>query len=481
MKPFDDSLRVCPNCHARVALAREDQRPCPECGCQVWFYHFRPILDPPALPAADKSTLFGNPVTGTIIIAIAVLALVALLGFLSRAVVTTCSALIAIGFGVFGLLQQRHAAEIESSLRYLNRMQEYAELMRGRAIEVIHRYNALLGNGDARIRHYYDTIGRNAEADRTEAIRLRHEAALERAAVANVERRIDSMAERLVRDHLGWSARKLRADPDSYHRCLLDLTKAFDFVESVGYQLPVEIPRRAREELKQQFQQKVREQQEKEQQQAIRRQMREEDRLRREREDALRDAEAREREIQARLAEALRSENDRYGAEIEQLQRELADAHARAERAKSMAQLTRAGNVYILSNVGSFGENVFKVGMTRRLEPLDRVRELGDASVPFPFDVHAMIRCDDAPSLENALHTELTRHRVNRVNLRKEFFRVPLEIILKAVEKHHGVVEYMASPDALEYRESQQVTPEQVEEVEKELAEAGIDLDEPDE
>ena len=89
----------------------------------------------------------------------------------------------------------------------------------------------------------------------------------------------------------------------------------------------------------------------------------------------------------------------------------LAEAQASSERAKSMAQLTKAGHVYILSNIGSFGEGIFKVGMTRRLEPQDRVKELGDASVPFPFDVHAMISCENAPGLENALHKELARYR----------------------------------------------------------------------
>ena len=79
--------------------------------------------------------------------------------------------------------------------------------------------------------------------------------------------------------------------------------------------------------------------------------------------------------------------------------------------------------MYVLSNIGSFGEGVYKIGMTRRLEPQDRVRELGDASVPFPFDVHMMISCDDAPSLENALHRESHKQRVNKVNFRKEFFR----------------------------------------------------------
>lgn len=98
-----------------------------------------------------------------------------------------------------------------------------------------------------------------------------------------------------------------------------------------------------------------------------------------------------------------------------------------------MAQQTKAGNVYVISNLGSFGDRVSKIGMTRRLEPMDRVKELGDASVPFPFDVHMMIACDDVPKLETALHREFHKRRINRVNLRKEFFRVGLEEIQKLV------------------------------------------------
>ena len=97
--------------------------------------------------------------------------------------------------------------------------------------------------------------------------------------------------------------------------------------------------------------------------------------------------------------------------------------------------LTRVGHVYIISNVGSFGENIYKIGMTRRLEPMDRDKELGDASVPFPFDVHALITTSDAPSLENALHKHFNHRRLNLENERKEFFHVTIEEIRDELEK----------------------------------------------
>ena len=115
----------------------------------------------------------------------------------------------------------------------------------------------------------------------------------------------------------------------------------------------------------------------------------------------------------------------------------------------------RAGYVYIISNIGAFGENVYKIGMTRRLEPLDRVNELGDASVPFNFDVHAMIFSDDAPSLENALHKAFEDKKINMVNQRREFFNVTLDEIINEVQKNHDkTVDFIRIPQAEQYRES---------------------------
>lgn len=116
----------------------------------------------------------------------------------------------------------------------------------------------------------------------------------------------------------------------------------------------------------------------------------------------------------------------------------------------------KAGYVYIISNVGSFGEGVYKIGMTRRLEPMDRVDELGDASVPFNFDVHALIFTDDAPALEAALHRAFETKKVNMVNTRREFFRVTLDEIKEVVKNNFDkTVEFMDIPDAQQYRESE--------------------------
>jgi hypothetical protein len=129
-----------------------------------------------------------------------------------------------------------------------------------------------------------------------------------------------------------------------------------------------------------------------------------------------------------------------------------------------MAQQTRSGHVYIISNVGSFGDEVLKIGMTRRLEPEDRIKELGDASVPFNFDVHAMIRSDDAPRLERLLHEQFDDFRVNKVNYRKEFFRVPVHRLRQFVEEKSLEATFTMTAQAREFRETQaleKMTPEE--------------------
>ena len=115
----------------------------------------------------------------------------------------------------------------------------------------------------------------------------------------------------------------------------------------------------------------------------------------------------------------------------------------------------RAGYVYVISNIGAFGENVYKIGMTRRLDPMDRVDELGDASVPFDFDVHAMIFSDDAPKLEAALHKAFASRKLNFVNQRREFFNVTLDEIKQVVKENFDKsVEFIDLAPAEQYRES---------------------------
>lgn len=210
---------------------------------------------------------------------------------------------------------------------------------------------------------------------------------------------------------------------------------------------------------------------EREEQRRISEQMREEEKARREYERAIKESADEEAAIknamelaQLKVQQATTEQRAKYEEQLAALNQRLLEAEAKNQRAVSMAQQTRSGYVYIISNIGSFGQDVFKVGMTRRLEPMDRVRELGDASVPFTFDVHAMIYSEDAPTLENLLHNEFDDLRLNKVNYRKEFFRLPLERIRTFVTAKKADATFTMLAEAREYHETQaleRMTPEE--------------------
>lgn len=201
---------------------------------------------------------------------------------------------------------------------------------------------------------------------------------------------------------------------------------------------------------------------EREEQRAIKEQMREEAKAQAEAEKAIKDAEKEQKAYEKALEKAKRDlaaasdeAKEALNNQIAQLEAQLKDALEKGMRAKSMAQQTKQGHVYVISNIGSFGENVYKIGMTRRLEPLDRVKELGDASVPFKFDVHAMIYSEDAPALENQLHKVFETNRLNKVNNRKEFFKVSLDDISNTVsEMTDAEIHFTKVAEALEFRQS---------------------------
>lgn len=140
---------------------------------------------------------------------------------------------------------------------------------------------------------------------------------------------------------------------------------------------------------------------------------------------------------------------DRLRAQLADIEKAIADVDYRAAN-------VRAGYVYVISNIGSLGEGMVKVGMTRRLEPMDRVRELGDASVPFTYDVHALFFAEDAVTIESEMHRRLADKRVNRVNLRREFFyATPGEARDLLAELAGDILTFNEVPEALEYRQSQ--------------------------
>ncbi len=202
--------------------------------------------------------------------------------------------------------------------------------------------------------------------------------------------------------------------------------------------------------------------QEREEQRRIREQIREEERAKQEIEKAREEAELEEDRFQKALERAREEAAKATGAQLQKLTEQISsfeskldEARNKKERAISRAELTKSGFVYVISNVGSFGEHVYKVGMTRRLEPMERVLELGDASVPFPFDVHAMLYSDNAPELEGALHQLLEERQLNLVNPRKEFYRdVEIEEIEAFVRSRGLSAQFIRHPEARQYRET---------------------------
>lgn len=207
----------------------------------------------------------------------------------------------------------------------------------------------------------------------------------------------------------------------------------------------------------------LKEDEEREQRKAIREQMVEEEKVRREIEKEKQKIEKEEsqftNEVNKLMAYMQKAKDDvekqLYIDKIKELEEKLKAVQADKENVLQREQNTRAGFVYIISNIGSFGERVFKIGMTRRLEPMDRIAELSSASVPFPFDVHALIFSEDAPGLETVLHQHFDTARVNKINPRKEFFRVDLDEIKQVVLEHHNAtVKFVDIPDAMEYRET---------------------------
>lgn len=249
------------------------------------------------------------------------------------------------------------------------------------------------------------------------------------------------------------------------------IAKAFEALNKLGSTNKILITDYYRdlklEELWLEFELQKKIQAEKEEQRSIREQMREEEKALKELEKAAKDAQIEEERYEKALEKAKLEVEKASGAELEKLNAKIAElnanlenAHTQKERAISQAQLTKSGHVYIISNIGSFGDNIYKIGMTRRLEPLDRVKELGDASVPFDFDVHGMIYSDNAPALENTLHRHLENKRLNLANTRAEFFVTSIDEIEQIIQEFNLTVKLTKLAEAKEFRESNSIREE---------------------
>lgn len=211
------------------------------------------------------------------------------------------------------------------------------------------------------------------------------------------------------------------------------------------------------------YEYQVKKQEEKEEQKRIRAELREQAKVRQELEEAHKNI----MKDLKHFTNALSEINDKLDNESDEAKKKLLE-NKKIELETTISDLNeklkdidyrqsnqKAGYVYVISNIGSFGENVYKIGMTRRLEPLDRISELSDASVPFNFDVHALIFTEDAPKLESALHKAFENKKVNMINHRREFFKVTLDEIKTVINNNYDkTIDFVNIPPAEQYRET---------------------------
>ncbi|WP_196590503.1 DUF4041 domain-containing protein [Pectinatus frisingensis] len=254
---------------------------------------------------------------------------------------------------------------------------------------------------------------------------------------------------------------------NNFESCEKRITNAYTAISKLGQVMQINISSEYYnlkiKELHLAFEYQQMKQKEKEHQREVRARMREEARLQKEIEaerlkiekekihysNALEAAKQQYQEsLDSQERNALTQKINDLENQMEEIKKNLSDIDYREAN-------QRAGYVYVISNIGSFGNNIYKIGMTRRLDPMERIYELSDASVPFNFDVHAMIFSDDAPKLETALHNAFDNKKLNLINTRREFFNVSLDQIEHVVkENFDGTVEFKKLPDAEQYRES---------------------------
>lgn len=249
--------------------------------------------------------------------------------------------------------------------------------------------------------------------------------------------------------------------------CEKRIGASYDAILKLGRIMSVVITKKYKnlkyEELYLSYEYQLKKQEEKEEQKRLREQLREEAKLQKEIEEARRTIEKEQKHYNNALDQAKKQldacKNEAEKAilleKIDEITGKLTEIDKNIKDIDYRAANQKAGYVYVISNIGSFGENIYKIGMTRRLDPNERVDELGDASVPFDFDIHAMIFSDDAPKLEAALHKAFESKKINMINNRREFFNVSLDEIEAVVKANHDkTVEFMKHAEAPEYRQS---------------------------
>ncbi|EGF27711.1 GIY-YIG nuclease family protein [Rhodopirellula baltica] len=448
--------RYCPECKAKItAEEHKFAKPqiCPKCKTRVLFVDYvnvRPELPPDLVEFVDS----GNPLAQPKVQLIATVAVVALaIGFLGAAfsgitIALFIAAAITFALGIAGVAywldHSTKANQLRQSYRSLLKTTEQLHRRQTSLVQHCHgfqtNFDQLVTSEKAAIQEHHAKLLADAAADRERAadawseVQVRVSEAMDeaKAEIDSYEAAASAIATKYLTEVRKGIKSKLNSN--NYHKQLETYEKAVEFCGKKGYPVDPEVYESVKAELKEDYAEAVRKEVQRAEQARIREQIKEEQKAERELEREMKRIAAERKAIEKALAEALAQTQDEHSAEVEELRRRLREAESKGQRALSMAQQTKSGHVYVISNIGSFGDHVFKIGMSRRLDPMDRIKELGDASVPFPFDVHMMLESSNAPALENALHRAFHDRRVNGVNLRKEFFRVSIQEIIDVVE-----------------------------------------------
>jgi len=456
--PERRTVRYCSECGSRVIISissADKPRRCPGCSAPGTFVDF---LNTTADPSLDRVPVEPWGKFDTLLIAAAIVALAA--GFFGAMsllwkppfAVLVGSIFLAAGAGLFSVTFH-YRSQWSKYRAHLLKVESELDSRTKQLGDAVSELNSLK-------RHLVEVRDYLIKETEDEFRQRRAELAEELETAKDSVNAVHRMAERFLDETRKWWTSKLTGE--NFQSTKERITKAIAFCRKQGYSVSTKQERELITQLMADYESVLKRERDRSEQARFREKIREDQKVERERKQAEERIEAEQRAIERAIADTLKRTGDEHSAEIEALREQLKEAEARGQRTKALAEMTKAGHVYVISNVGSFGENVFKVGLTRRAYPEDRVKELGDASVPFTFDIHMMIRCDDAPKLEFNLHRSLHQYRVNRVNFRKEFFKVDIETIRRVIEANHGVVEYTVDPEALAYRESLRISDEEL-------------------
>lgn len=457
-------IRYCPACGARVQApesAFEGPCACPSCHERSQFYDYPREVPAVAPEPASRptSTWYDRVLWGAIaVVSLAALTVLwALLEGWANTAVLGSGICLAVALAMAGYVV-RLKRDVLRATEAQNRSERALVVSNSKlqAASVIHR--GFKKNFDALVADEKRRLEEDLAAKRERVETLQAEAAERVKVVETRHPGIKFIGDRLLDESVDRLSRQLNSSnlPD----CRRKLLEVIHFCRENGCKVD-----RARETdllswLNKSHQSIVLEAKHSSERKRVEEKMQEEERVLRELEQHVRSAEAERSAVQKTLKSVLQQTKGETSEEVEYLRERLEAAENKAKAATKAIHEPKSGYVYVLSNVGSFGQNVFKIGTTRRLDPREHIAELSGGAVPFPYDVHMMIASEDAAALEAALHEALHDCRVNRFNHSKGFFKTDIQTIWRLVVANHGTVDYMSESVAEEFRESQSMSDE---------------------